>query len=80
MDIAPVAEPGPAREILEEEEKDGIEPVRTVKTQSLELRRSASRPTNALQRFITPSTFRDEPPPDGGLKAWLQVWMFGQAP
>lgn len=47
--------------------------MRTVKTQSLELRRSASRPTNALQRFITPSTFRDEPPPDGGLKAWLQV-------
>ncbi|KAH7060468.1 MFS monocarboxylate transporter [Macrophomina phaseolina] len=50
MNIAPVSEPVPGLETLEEEEKHGLE-----------------------QRFITPSTFRDDPPPDGGLKAWLQV-------
>ncbi|GME54748.1 mfs monocarboxylate transporter [Neofusicoccum parvum] len=75
MNIAPVSEPGPTREISEDAEKDGLEPIRTVKTQqSLALHRSASRPANALQRFVTPSTFRDEPPPDGGLKAWSQVF------
>ena len=70
MNIAVVPEPSPDQE---EGEKDGIERVRTVRTHSLDLQPSASRPGNVLQRFITPSTFREEPPPDGGLKAWSQV-------
>ncbi|KAL1643274.1 hypothetical protein SLS58_004945 [Diplodia intermedia] len=75
MDIATVPEPELNR-VTTQKAEDGncIEPVRTVKThQSANLQRTASRPANALQRFITPSTYREEPPPDGGLKAWLQV-------
>ncbi|KKY19338.1 putative mfs monocarboxylate transporter [Diplodia seriata] len=75
MDIATVPEPELNRVTTQKaEDENCIEPVRTVKThQSGNLQRTASRPANALQRFITPSTYREEPPPDGGLKAWLQV-------
>lgn len=72
MDIATVPHVSPDHE--ENEKDDAIERVRTVRTtHSLHLHPSTSRPGNVLQRFITPSTFHEEPPPDGGLKAWLQV-------
>ncbi|KAK0661082.1 Aspyridones efflux protein apdF [Lasiodiplodia hormozganensis] len=77
MDIAPVSTHEPTRSSSEKGEDNDctIEPIRTVKTHhTLDLQRTSSRPANVLQRFITPSTFREEPPPDGGLKAWLQAY------
>ncbi|TKA34242.1 hypothetical protein B0A50_00222 [Salinomyces thailandicus] len=55
-----------------EEDEDGNE--KSQPKASLDLKRTASRTSNALERvFTTRSITNPGPPPDGGIKAWTQV-------
>jgi hypothetical protein len=73
-DIERASTQGGHRELYEEEHESEHESEKPAPKASLELKRTASKASNALDRVFTTRSIVDPgPPPDGGLKAWIQV-------
>ncbi|KAF2084030.1 MFS general substrate transporter [Saccharata proteae CBS 121410] len=69
MDITPV------NTLDRQHLSDHHQKVQTDKSNSAVTEVDSAQYKNGLKRFLTPSTYREEPPPDGGLQAWIQVFV-----